>query len=275
MDRTTEGMAKVTTKTYKLPRGLLYEHEGEIHVLNTATIREIAGKEEDILSDRRVSFTEKVHEIVGNCLISLSNDDGVSVAQPSTLRNAVSKLLMSDILVSFFRLRELSVGSEYRQKVTCPECTNDDGNPFRFTVILNLSEFEMIPAEGDLTVEERECTTVNGNKVIWKMMDGESEMKQSKKKNPSEVATMALQSRVCSINGEMDSKKIKKLLISMSYNERQDIRDEIDDEGGIDTEIDCHCRNCGEEFSVGLDVRGTDFFSRSVTSKRSKKTSSS
>jgi predicted Zn-ribbon and HTH transcriptional regulator len=173
------------------------------------------------------------------------------------------KLLMSDLLVSFLRIREVTVGSEVRQKVRCPECTNDEGQPFIFTVILDLSEFEGLPVEGDPLQTIREYTTPRGVKITWEMMDGELELAHEKKKNAKEKATAALLARVRTVNGEPAKKEVLK---KMAYVERTAIRKQFDQEGGIETDFDCKCRNCGYQFKVPLEIGGTDFFSPSETS---------
>jgi predicted Zn-ribbon and HTH transcriptional regulator len=264
MDRTTIEDATSPLLTFKLPRGFILKNGDETYLLNEATIHEMTGDEEDIIANENQSFTQKVHALVGSSLTSLSDGDGHMITDRKMLMEKVpQKLLMSDLLVSFLRIREVTVGSEVRQKVRCPECTNDEGQPFIFTVILDLSEFEGLPVEGDPLQTIREYTTPRGVKITWEMMDGELELAHEKKKNAKEKATAALLARVRTVNGEPAKKEVLK---KMAYVERTAIRKQFDQEGGIETDFDCKCRNCGYQFKVPLEIGGTDFFSPSETS---------
>ena len=151
----------------------------------------------------------------------------------------------------------MTVGSEVRQKVKCPECTTDEGKPFIWTVILNLSEFNGLPVEGNALDDMREFVTTRGTNVKWKMMTGAMEKDAEKIKNPSKVATLTLLRRVVEINGEPATVAS---LQDMSSTERQEIRKQFDAEGGIETDFECACRNCGSTFSTQLEIGGANFF---------------
>lgn len=265
--RTNIDEAKSVILTYKLPRGFLLKEGDEVHILNNATIREMTGDDEDIIANDSKGFTERMHQLVGNCLTSLSDGQGKTITDKNFLANVPKQLLMSDLLVSILRIRQVTVGDEVRQKIRCPSCTNDEGKPYIWTAILSLKDFDGLPVEGDPLKNIRECTTSRGTKVIWEMMTGEIEIESGKKKNTREKATLALMARVRDINGETDSKKIKAILKSMSFVERQEIRKEFDAEGGIETDFDCICNNCGHEFKANLDIGGTSFFLPSETSE--------
>lgn len=266
MIRTTIEDAKATIITFDLPRGLLVRgKDGDADVLyNKATIREMSGYEEDIIANEKMTFTHRMHALVGNCLLSLSDGGSNEITSSKILLKATDDLLMSDLLVCVFKIREVTVGSEVRQKVTCPECTTDEGKPFIWTAILNLSEFGGIPVEGDPYEDTREFTTSRGTKIRWKMMTGAMEKNTEKTKNPSKAATLALLNRVISVNDEDASVSLLQSLFSV---ERQEIRDAFDVEGGIETDFECVCRNCGSEFKTQLEIGGAGFFFRSAHSE--------
>jgi len=266
MDRTNIEDAKVPVKEFTLPRGFLLADEGETFVLNRAEVREMTGYEEDIIANDNVSFSKRMHDLVGNCLVSLSDGDGHSIIDSKRLKRISGQLLMSDLMVAIFRIREATVGSEIRQRVRCPECTNDEGKPYTWTAILNLSDFVGLPVKGDPLANVREFTTSRQNKVTWEMMTGEMELQSGKIKNARERATNALLIRVKSFNEETDYKKIKESLKRLSAVERQEIRRQFDSEGGIETDFECVCRNCGHEFMTTLEIGGAQFFSPFVES---------
>ena len=262
MERTNELDAKTTTINFDFPRGYLLEDTEGVHVLNKAQMREMTGYEEDILADDKSSITQRMHDVVGNCLISLSDEKGHSIVDPNVLKTIPLNLLMSDIVVATFRLREVTVGSEYRQKVACPNCIDDDDKPNAWTAILNLSDFKSIPASGDLTKAVREFETKRGNKITWEMLSGAGELAYENMKKSKERATAVLMARIRTINGQPATKDAVKRLPML---ERQEIRKEFDVEGGIETSFDSVCKRCKQEFKTELEMGGSSFFSRLAT----------
>jgi len=264
LDTKTIDDAKVPSIEAKLPRGYLLQDSDGVHVLGTAILREMSGLEEDIIADDKVSFTKRMHRLVGSCLTSLSDDEGHSIVDRSALIKAAPQMLMSDLLVCALRIREVTVGDELRQIVKCPNCTTDDGQPFSWTVRLSLSDFKALPAEGDLTKAVREYTTSRGTRITWAMMTGDMELTHEKKKTSKNKATAALLIRVQTVN---DEPATIENLQALSYKERVEIRKLFDQEGGIETEFDVICRECEHEFRVLLAIGGVNFFAPSETSE--------
>ena len=267
MNRKTEDDAKVPALTFELPRGYLLVEGDEVHRLNRATIREMTGEEEDIIAQEEKTFTERMHELVGSCMTSLSDGGSKSITSPKTLAKVTDHLLMSDLLTSIIRVREVTMGDEIRQKIKCPACTTLDGKPFIWTGVLSLKDFQGIPVDGDPLENIRTFTTSRGTILTWEMLTGQGELDQGKKKNKRERATLALMARVRSIGEESEPKRVKDLLRKLPYVERQEIRKQFDQEGGIETEFECVCRNCGHEFKAELDIGGKEFFFPSETSE--------
>lgn len=267
LDRKTIDDAKVPMLTFKLPRGYLLKEGEDTHILNMATIREMTGDEEDIVAQEDKSFTQRMHELVGSCLTSLSDGGSKTITNRKVLLKAPDHLLMSDLLTSIIRVREVTVGDEFRQKVKCPGCTTLEGKPFKWTAILSLKEFDGIPVEGDPLQSTRDYETSRGKKIVWEMLTGQGELEHGKKKNKKERATLALLARVKSVDGEDDIKKVRAVLKAMSFTERQEIRKQFDVEGGIETDFECVCSNCDEEFKESLDIGSKEFFFPSGTSE--------
>ena len=49
--------------------------------------------------------------------------------------------------------------------------------------------------------------------------------------------------------------------------ERMEIRDQFDDEGGVDTSINVTCTACGIDFITDMEVTGKGFFTLTETSE--------
>jgi len=248
----------------QVPRGALIQKGGDedgFHVLNVVTMRELSGEEEDMLADEKQDVMAKLYGVVSSCIVALSDGKDVVVDDLRKIRQLCnahpSGFLMSDMLTLLFRLREVTVGDEYRQAVTCPACEDDEGRKFSWTHIGSLTDLEVVPASGNLEETSREFTTSRGNIIKWTMLTAVRHIESTKKKTKKDKATTTLMLRVESINGE---KATLEILKKMSFRERTEIRKQFDDEGGIDTMVPVVCRNCGHEFTVGLEIAAQDFF---------------
>lgn len=251
-----------------VPRGVIIKKDDGEHVLNVVKMRELRGHEEDVLTNDKVDITIRLHQILSNCLVSVSDRGENVIDAPNELKKLLSShprgLLMSDTLVLLFRLREVTVGDEYRQKVVCPKCTTNDGDPYSWTHIGSMADLEIIPATGDLSQYRRSYTTTRGNVIEWDMLTAAREAELSKNKLSKDKATRSLLMRVVTINGAVATMDALK---DLSFVERQEIREQFDSEGGMKTDLQMACRNCGHEFTVGLDIDARDFFNPSGTSK--------
>lgn len=276
----TEIDPKTSQITFYVPGGYIYEEDDgaggkRTHVLNKVTMREMTGHEEDILADDRMSVTQRMHAMISNCITMLSNDSGVSLSQDKLPKPCTNHLLMSDILVSLFRIREVTVGDEMRIKAECSKCKDDDGNPFAQTHIFSIKNIDVVPVTGDPKMRVREFMTKSGKKITWEMMNGDMELqneamrsteKKTKDKDGKKIdrasnkATYALISRVRTIDdlpATVDSLK------GLPFRDRQEIRNRFDEEGGIDTDILVICRNCKASYEVSIGLAALDFFTRS------------
>lgn len=274
MMRKTEIDPKTSQVTFYVPCGYLLEEDGEAHVLNRVTMREMAGREEDLIADERMTTTQRLHAVVANCVVSLSNDEGREVLDEKILRACTRKMLMSDIVVCLFRLREVTVGDEMRIKAQCT-CSDNYGAPFSQTHILSMKEFDVVESKGNPKIRVREFTTSHGQKAIsWEMMSGEMELRldserQRKPKKRAEreavgveakdgqKATQALLARVRTIDGVPATVEG---LRDLPFRDRQEIRRRFDEEGGINTDVSVVCRNCGREYEVSIGMAASDFF---------------
>lgn len=270
--------AKTVVGTYELPAGYIHEFDGETALLTIAKLREMNGHDEDILSQEGLPFADRFREVLGRCLLELSDDNGHSICDATTLSKAPAQMLVSDLTVLLMRLRQLTVGDVIQFKVNCenPECKT------LLMKTVRVSSFDIEPITGDPMQREREIVTSRGNKVVWKMMTGEMQSQANKVVKDLEIeaakqgnkrttlakaikakkerrVTAFMMVRVKSINGEPVTYQS---LGDLPWAERQDIRDEFDAEGGIDTDVEVTC-DCGHTFVTPISIDGSTFFSRS------------
>jgi hypothetical protein len=236
----------------------------QLVTLRNVVMREMEGEEEDILMEDERSFTARFHEIVGNCLVSLSDNDGNEISDPTVLKKAPNSMLIGDLFLCFLKVREVTVGTDLRWKAKCPNCkqvdpdTGEKTKPTMITVQFNLRDLKVLEFKGDPLVREKTCTTERGRSVVWKMMTGAMERELSKVRGrKKERGTAALSVRLKTVDGKPADYKILK---RMPYMERLGIRKQFDDEGGVETDVDALCHMCGHRFKSQIKIASENFF---------------
>jgi len=252
---------KVSVEEFVLPRGLLIKRGDGDLLLNRAQFHEITGAEEDHMANEKLSFTRKMMLVVAGCIEKLHDGAGNEIVENKELVKAVGQLSIADLTACLFCIRILTVGEEYRQVVECPSigCTTMDGKNYSWTARLNLREdFPIKPCEGDPMKTVREFTTKKGTRATWKFMTGDARLRFESNPSVNDRATSALMMRVLTIDDQPASKI---LLKKLSMTDRQELRDHmVKQEGGIETNFNAVCSNCGNEFETSISLGGFDFF---------------
>jgi hypothetical protein len=260
-ERTSEDTPKTSVDEFDLPRGYVHvTGKGEKVLFNRARFKELTGAEEDVITNDKLSFTNKMVQVVRGCTVALIGENGQEVTGEKDLVKAIPKMTIGDLTVALFRIREMTVGNEYRQIVTCPNenCLTLEEKPFSWTAMFNLSEdFPLKPCSGDPHDVVREFITERGTKVTWSFMTGEARIRYENTATSKDRATAVMMMRARTIN---DKPATKEVLRSLSMPDRAEIREKmVADEGGIDTSFDAECKNCGHEFKGSI-VSSFDFF---------------
>lgn len=264
--------AKSTEGVYLLPGGFLTGPPDDLELYNLVYLREMKGKEEDILANDKLSFTERMHRVISRCIVKLGSTDpktrGKEITDQMTLLRSLDGMLMSDTNVLFVRLRQASLGDSYKFKIRCParDCRKEQSKGF------DLSKFIVEPMKGDPRMRTRQFVTRKGDVIVWQMLTGADEKRLDTEdeyvgkgnKNDKEKATIALMARVKTINNEPATKE---MISELPMLDRANLRKAFDDEGGMDMAIRVKCRSCGVEFERDLPIGGEDFFSPSDTSE--------
>lgn len=255
---------------YKIPGGYLETRKDEdgdetVVLYDRVMLREMTGHEEDVLANEQMTMTERLHRILGQCIVELtSSETGEKITDKKVLVKSIGKMLLSDIVVLLIRLRQVSVGDRISFQVRCPDtnCKTLQAKSF------DLRNLEAIPMKGDPKKRLREYKTTRDNIIQWEMVDGAREASfnalHPKKKTKRDRATTALLMRVTTINGEPATiGNLKGLPLA----ERNEIRNQFDDEGGMDTTFDVVCSGCQMDFISDMEVTGTGFFNPSEISE--------
>lgn len=249
---------------FEIPAGFIREipaedenEDSKLVLYNTVTLKEMTGHEEDIFSNDKIPFVDRIHMIISRCITRMDSDDGSFIEDVAMFRNMPHFLLTSDNLVLFIRLRQITVGNKYAFDVRCPECKVEQPK------VVDLSKLETKSIKGDPFKRVREIHTKSGKIVTWEMMTGKIDKENANEKikiSSKEKATQILLNRVRTIDGKPVDKKTLK---DLSFNDREDIRSHFDEEGGVETSMDVTCNSCGCSFEQAIPIGGVGFFTRS------------
>lgn len=240
----------------QLPSGYLDE-AGSLH--QEITIREIDGRDEDLLANQKIPVNNRISKMIENCILSIGPYNQSTVGWS----DIVKSLPVIDRLWVLIQMRILSVGPIYSAKVQCPneECRqfsqqNVDLNDFHVTPILNP---EKRSYSGLLPKSQKA--------YVCKVMTGADEAKMFKmaQKNSEDYASLAIFARLLSLDGKPGPIAIGELK-RLSLMDRQHLRNEFKKhEGEIDRSMECVCKYCETEFKQEIDFDHANFFFPSET----------
>lgn len=223
------------TETFKLPSGA------------SAEIRELTGREEDLMLDERVVKSGKLaHRILGNTIVSLNG------AKPTS--GDVMGMWAADRFAALMFTRVLTYGSELRVEHECdnPECKS------KIVVTATLpDDLKFVPYSG---LSESLVELPNGNLATIRPLKGTDEENLAQARNKGELMTEVLFSRTISITGIESRQELRTFLRDAPARVRRAIRDALDaNDFGYAQSLDVTCPHCGTEQQVGV-VDSRDFF---------------
>ena len=234
------------------------------------TVRGLTGKELDLFANRQEIQRRRVaRKILDNCWVETEHvpDLYEGTAQTESGKLKMDEVLMCDRFYALLQVRCATHGSKYDFKVQCTE--GPCRKRFEWTLDLNkdLDVYEL----PDETVEAIKNDTplegeVNGVNFKYRLLRGKHEETNVKALDlsPDRQATTSLSLRLTEVetpDGEIltKSKDIKKFAETLDYGTTLDIVAVMDRaDGGIETEIQVQCPNCGNimdlELPLGADL---------------------
>lgn len=233
---------------FKSEAGLIY---------NKAKIGEITGKQQNYLMDIKSLQTglNHVDKLLEDLIQGFYTKDGNQYQGP--IKQALSKVSVSDIETLLVKIRENTFGAVYFMKGTCPHCSADN------SMKLDLSTLQITASPDEDKSKLFELTLPkSGKKAQLKLMGLESLHKSYNifKRSQSELLTTTAALGLQSLDGKLDpgSDDLKSLpVLDIKY-----INDEYEKIGGrIDTTITHECKECGKDFDTRLNVVDPNFFS--------------
>lgn len=250
---------------------------------------EYSGREEDMLGNKSVPVTQRMTSFMASCVRRIG-----TITDKGLVHNAIRHLTLADRLYALILLRRLSHSDIYDMSMRCPFQNCDKEG----TYTLDLNDIEVFPMD-DPTNRVFEIVLPSGKNAVWRVATGvQEEMFQSIPKGAdmdAEGLTVAILGRLVSIddyviNIRLDealdhaSKKLKaakridacrEVIKGLKARDREALRtDFFDKEPGIDLSLEIKCQHCHREFESAIDVGQDSFFFPTVTSRRSKRRSS-
>tara|TARA_Y100000310_G_scaffold5824_1_gene6723 strand:- start:88 stop:909 length:822 start_codon:yes stop_codon:yes gene_type:complete len=207
------------TSFVELPsKGLFYPDDHPLHQQETAEIKEMTAKEEDILTSK--ALAEKGLTI-DRLLNSLLVDKSIKA----------DSLLLGDKNAIIIRARMNAYGSQYKATVTCPSCAEPSKYQFNLDEIQQ-TETQLIEGAERLPNNNIMITLSNDWKVECRMLVGkdetrlarELERKRKKKLQESNITDL-LNTIVVSVSGHTDQETIKKAVGFMPARDTRMLRD--------------------------------------------------
>jgi len=263
------------------------DEEGEVH--SEVQLRSLTGREEEMLGNDSISINQRLNSIMTSCtqrIGSITDKGQIAKAINSLPAGARTHLLICLKRTSHFR----RIKDRYEMEIECPHCGKEG------SYAADLSELETYDIP-DPSVRTYEVNLLDAKStVVWQIAGTHADevmaivMKDSEE--DAKVLSYQIAMRVISIDGtpvklnisDFLSQDHKKLKLSknalqvldwtrkLTTADREDLRESfMDNEPGVELNIDVDCRHCKREFTAGLDVAQKSFFFPTAVSRRSKR----
>jgi hypothetical protein len=245
---------------YDLPCGYLAE-DGRL--LTEIELGEITGHEEDILTSLTMPDYKKVGAVIGRCIKRIGD-----ITDRGKIASIAKDLTIGDRTYVMFMLRRLSLGDYYPFRAVCPSF----GCQAQGTYSVNLAELEIkkMPEPKKRTYEFE--LPRSKKMAVVRIATGATEEETSKIKGIDDKMSLNMLSKLELLDGKPPVMDDVKALPLMDRNFLRDVFDEID--GGVETDVELRCQECGREFTQVVDPGQRDFFFPSRQARNSKTNSS-
>lgn len=195
-----------------------------------ASIREMTGTEEEILTNQRlIRNGDGINQVLKNCLVSLGETEKPGMSD-------VLDLLAGDRLFLLLKLRQVSLGDslDIESQCTNPTCRQ------KIAVEVDLNEVEHTTYSQD-----REFTTTlprSKSVITFTHLDGHKEKRLAALKDAGPTEAMLIRTKTIG-----DKPPNKKIMREMSLGDRNALRKAMQEvDAGPDTRVELECDACGQ-----------------------------
>lgn len=244
---------KGSTGVFELPCGYYDENTQVLHT--QVEVREITGREEDMLASDKVPNAQKMSVLLSGCVTRIGD-----ITEPGKLARAVQKMTMGDRVFLVFAVRRVTLGDELPVREKCPECGT------RSLYMVDLSTDLEIKKMDDPTKRIFDYTLPSGKQVRLRVSTGEDEERMAKvRQRKTDSLSQALLMRLELLDGE---KPTLQMVQDLGMRDRHFLREKFQEvEGGVDTTLELTCSSCGNEWEKDLDLSAQGFFFPGATQK--------
>lgn len=247
---------KSTHGLYDLPCGYI-DPQGVLHV--EAHVREMTGREEDLLASNKISPQKKINALLTACTERIGN-----ITDKAKIAEVLSLLTQGDRVFLLIALRRTTLGDELPLEEECPSC-NVKGNYVADIGTLDIKRM------ADPMKRVFDLALPSGKTARFRVSAGADEERIAKVPD-EEKPSMSLLCRVELLNGKPPTMLDIK---SLGWKDRQALRSAFEDtDGGVDSVLELGCPACGHEFKRDLDLGSPGFFFPARVQKDLKKRSS-
>ena len=244
----------IPVETVPLPSlGLAYSPGHPLHQCQTADIRAMTAREEDILTSRAlIKKGTVITHLIKSCLTNKDID--------------VSSLLSGDRNALMIAVRITGYGGKYHTDLTCPACSTKQKGMYDLSA-LPIRALELTPtAPGANSFEF--VLPLTGKRVNFKFATGHDEeeaaiISERRRKQgimTENVVTDALQRAILSVDGDPDKSQIANFIRHMPARDSLALRNYIsENEPGVDLTVPFSCTACDHEEDIALPM-GVNFF---------------
>jgi len=233
--------SKAAVDSCTLPTGFLVDGK----IIQDIQFREMAGPEEDIFANRKMSVSKKFTSIMQNCSLKIGD-----IEDRQKINSLINKMVETDRIYYLIQLRMLSIDPLLNFQTICPSCQHEDKVVFDLSGIVVKNP----PSASELS---REIKLPSGNELTLRVADGKAEEIIERASNEKNAISLALMSRVESFNGKPVSLSD---IINLNMKDRKFLRAEIEKlEGSIDDAYDAECPACGHAYKGSVPLAGSDF----------------
>lgn len=263
---------------------------GEVH--SVVHLRSMSGEEEDLLGNRAVPMLDRLNAILKQCTKQIG-----TISDRGQINQAIERMPIGSRMHMIVCLRRTTHWRRQKDifdmEVRCPY----NGCEKEQTQAIDLSSIETYDMPNPDKREHRLKLSDCGSEVVWRVasLAQEKMLDLVTDKDDSAALTYAIVVRMISVDEkdvrvgltDMLTTDHKKLRMSpkaqslfqwakkLSVNDREELRASfLNEEPGIDTNIDFECSHCNKKFSGTLGIAQESFWFPSSASKRLKMKSS-
>jgi len=244
----------IPVESVPLPsRGLVYPIDNVLSNEERVDIRAMSAKQEDILTSRAlIKNGTVITHLLQSCLLNKAVD--------------VDQMLTGDRNAVLIAIRVTGYGSEYKVKVSCPDC--DEESDYEFSLArLKVKSLGANPVYPNTNLFEYTLPK-SGLQMQFRLFTGADEAELSRMADRrrklgsqvDEVVTSRLFAATVAVNGVTDRQKIKKITDNlMAYDAKAYRKYMTDIEPGVEMKQEFVCSRCTAESEVDVPL-GTTFF---------------